>query len=443
MKKSLTLLVMVLLCACSQNDEIVISDTKFNQEISAKSSNPYYVTIDEAQEKLENILNDLNANPKTRAYSHTINSITNRFTTGNISASRSEDSDDVSVHVFNFGEDDGFAIMSTDSRTVPLLALTTDGKLNPYMEDDGSNLVGILASIELHYKDELKWRKFIQEDPMKPIFVHDKTEYSYFPNENGMCEVKWGQGKPYNDECPFVQENVRGLTGCVTTAVAQLMSIYEYPQSYKGINYDWDAIKKSYYSYDGGRAYLMAQLGYPENLNVSYGVNSSGADPANIPRTLEHFGYTCGGQLKEYKDGEIISELEHGYPVLIGGHAYINHSSVSVLGITIYSNTWYSEGHRWLGHGLLRVDYIKEYGYTSNQEIYKTDCESHYYILCNLGWNGYNDGFYYSGQFDTNEGPKYSAKKKVLQENGEEVQETEGTSGNFQYNLNVVLGIRQ
>lgn len=442
MKKNLLFLLIFTLCACTQNEDIITDNVSNNIPIE-ESNNPYYVTIDEAQDKLEDILANLNNNPSTRSISHTISSITNRFTTGNKSRVN-ENGDDVSVHVFNFGDNDGFAIMSADNRTTPLLALTTKGKLEPYMKDNGSNLVGLLANIELVYKDDMKWRNFIQEDPMKPIFIREKKELNYFPNPNGMCEVKWGQGMPYNKECKTA-DGRQALTGCVATAVAQLMSIYEYPTNYEGATYDWKKMKNvGWYSTNTyGVDKLMSQLGKPENLNMSYGTESSSANPANIPRTLEHFGYNCGGQLKEYKTGEIVYELMEGHPVLIGGHAYVHNTSVSVLGITIYSDTWYSEGHRWLGHGLLRIDYIKEYGYTSNQEIYKTEEDSYYYILCNLGWDGFCDGFYYSGHFDTNEGPKYQVKRRESLQNGESSQNTNGTSGNYQYNLNVVSGIRQ
>lgn len=78
----------------------------------------------------------------------------------------------------------------------------------------------------------------------------------------------------------------------------------------------------------------MFQLGLPENLNVKYGEEQSGADDANIPRTLQSFGYSNPGSRIAYNTNDVVNELKSGYPVLICGFS---------------SNA----GHEWLLHGLL------------------------------------------------------------------------------------------
>lgn len=48
-----------------------------------------------------------------------------------------------------------------------------------------------------------------------------------------LCGTKWDQGEPYNDDCPS-DDGGRCLTGCVATALAQLMKYHNWPPQAKG-----------------------------------------------------------------------------------------------------------------------------------------------------------------------------------------------------------------
>lgn len=87
-------------------------------------------------------------------------------------------------------------------------------------------------------------------------------------------------------------------TGCVATAVAQLMSTYKYPYSHNGYSYDWydmTANAKGNICSESTQsqiARLMTELGTKDNLDMSYNTNKngeSGAKSENIPRTLKKF----------------------------------------------------------------------------------------------------------------------------------------------------------
>ena len=47
--------------------------------------------------------------------------------------------------------------------------------------------------------------------------------------------IQWGQAQPYNELCPIVYKE-KTLTGCVATAMAQVMHYYQYPTVTKGNN---------------------------------------------------------------------------------------------------------------------------------------------------------------------------------------------------------------
>jgi len=43
-----------------------------------------------------------------------------------------------------------------------------------------------------------------------------------------LLTTTWGQGEPYNDQCPLYN-GYRSVTGCVATAMAQIMKYWEHP----------------------------------------------------------------------------------------------------------------------------------------------------------------------------------------------------------------------
>ena len=58
-----------------------------------------------------------------------------------------------------------------------------------------------------------------------------------------MISVKWGQRSPYNNAAPLI-EGQRALTGCVATAIAQVMAYHEKPSGYNGVSYNWSEMKQ-------------------------------------------------------------------------------------------------------------------------------------------------------------------------------------------------------
>ena len=266
----------------------------------------------------------------------------------------------------------------------------------------------------------------IEESPDREEYYDSKVYYG------GNCYVQWGQGAPYNKYCPMIDGD-HTVTGCVATAIAQLMSIYEYPCNYGSYDFSWNDINSEITPPEGVPedqvAHLMEQLGLPQNLDMEYGVNGSGASPNRIPKTLENFGYSDGGNLIEYDTEEVVSELKAGYPVLIGGASI--RTTTTFLGIPFRS---YSQAHRWLAHGVLELSRTTKY--YEDFEYVASSVDTTWYILCNFGWNGNADGYYLSGIFDTTVAPDYNWNVPTKSE-------TEGVPGNYQYEMTAVVGIRK
>lgn len=170
--------------------------------------------------------------------------------------------------------------------------------------------------------------------------------------------TKWNQEAPYNDKCPELNGE-RSVTGCVATAMAQVMKYHNYPVKGKGshsydwnagnetltFNYgettfDWDNMTDTYGSESteaqrNAVATLMLSCGISVDMN--YSPNESGAstivmgtslidyydyDPALWMPMRDYYG------LDEWED-MIYADLAKGLPVLYagqgtaGGHQFI------------------------------------------------------------------------------------------------------------------------
>ena len=175
-----------------------------------------------------------------------------------------------------------------------------------------------------------------------------------------MIQTKWDQKEPFYNAIPTIG-NGKFLTGCVATAMSQVMYYHKNPvgngigdynytinyntgngiipvtfsANYAETSYDWDNMLPVYknVSYNEVQANAVATLMYHAgvSVNMSYNGNESGASSTKIPGALiDHFGYDKSAyeaQRKYYSDEEwedlIFGELEEGRPVLYGGQDYL------------------------------------------------------------------------------------------------------------------------
>ena len=152
-----------------------------------------------------------------------------------------------------------------------------------------------------------------------------------------MLSTAWAQYAPYYNATPQV-DGKQCLTGCIATALAQILNYYQYPSQYAdGTMIDWANMLPSYdgeYSDAQAKAVslLMARIG--ESVNMDYGPDVSTSYPSEVVNGfVEKFGYIV--KYYGYRDyptekdaakwKEIVfRELSAGHPVLYGGTSYKN-----------------------------------------------------------------------------------------------------------------------
>ncbi|MDE6682885.1 MAG: C10 family peptidase [Muribaculaceae bacterium] len=173
-----------------------------------------------------------------------------------------------------------------------------------------------------------------------------------------LTETRWNQGAPYNDMCPL-DNGARSVTGCVATAMAQVMKYHNYPEKGKGTHsYLWETGNKTL-SFDYGNTTFdwanmtntygdsstdeqkkaVATLMYACGVSVDMGYTSNESSASTITMGqsfLEYFDYDKGlwMPMRDYYglydwEDMIYADLEKGLPVLYagqgtaGGHQFI------------------------------------------------------------------------------------------------------------------------
>ena len=262
------------------------------------------------------------------------------------------DGNDAAIYVFN--SDNSFVIISADDRTPAVLGYSDHGVYDMKKAPDG--LKAMLGWLQASVRNYSTTRGEVSiHDAIKPLLT-----------------TKWNQHSPYNLFCPYDEVNdAPSVTGCVATAMAQIMKYHEYPSAY-----NWSLMKDDYDSGDESAAAqevakVMKDAG--ASVYMEYSANVSSAIVDGISEAFRNtFGYSISTELvsrayftAQEWDELIYSNLENKMPVYYGGTA-----------IDIDDSKGYLQGVE-AGHGFV-VD-----GY---------DGKGLYHV--NWGWGGLSDGFF-------------------------------------------------
>lgn len=313
---------------------------------------------------------------------------------------------DTLMYVFNFTNNQGFAVVSADSRTVGLLAVTDKGHYNQSESSQNENFKMFMEFAENYVSNSTK---IARVKPPKDGFILVKDSTHQSENYIGpYISVRWGQENPEGIFCN------NGYCGCANTAMAQIMSYYEFPAgiylTYQGadVTYqelNWPEIKKHISSLPHictsssethnviGR--LCKQL-VTLNGSNDYDLNATGTAPSNVNVTYTNLGYQTSGW-QNYNDARGLI-----YPFLL------NQGVIQVRGVQNEQST----GHEWVMDGAYVLFYehfswTKPAGSLADWTLDSHTTETHTYYHLNWGWNGDSNGYFYAGVFDTTRGLNY------------------------------------
>ncbi|MDD4921504.1 MAG: thiol protease/hemagglutinin PrtT [Bacteroidales bacterium] len=265
-------------------------------------------------------------------------------------ATRSSD-EKAYYYVFNVGENNGFVIVSGDDRAKDILGYSDGGSFPT--ENIPENFKNWMS----FYEKELKALAAIPDTTTgsssnfsvtKELRTANTGIFPIFINPL-LGTIQWDQSQPYNILCPKIG-SVQVPTGCVATAMAQIMKYYQWPLKGTGTKtyrsdqvtnaltvdfsrttYDWANMTNTYNGdsntpiQDTAVATLMYHCGVA--VSMDYTPYSSGAYSNDIPAALStYFGYDENAQLYTrnfYSEAEWIrlikTDLKSSRPVIYGG----------------------------------------------------------------------------------------------------------------------------
>ncbi len=288
-------------------------------------------------------------------------------------------------YVFNVESSNGYVIVSGDDRMPDVLGYSYSGSYNPDSIPD--NMKAWLQG----YADEYLYLQ--SHSNVKAVSLTSVTGGSILP----MIPTHWSQNYPYNALCPTIQEQST-LTGCVATAMAQVMYYHQWPlQTKKRIpaytstttpkinmpsiavtTIDWDNMSQMNQTV----ATLMLLAGCSVKMN--YGLDGSSAPVAYVADALkEYFDYksTISYIQRDNYTGTqdawnqmVYDELKNGRPVIYGGQKVIDaeHTAGHAFIIDGYDQDDYFHVNWGWGHsdGYFQLNaFDVEHAYTTNQEV--------------------------------------------------------------------------
>ena len=271
-------------------------------------------------------------------------------------------------YVFNAGDNNGFVIVAGDDTVDSILGYCDNGSFD---EDSiPENMRSWLASMET----EIRWMREHPHGDALSTIPRRTPKAAIRP----LLKTKWDQGSPYNLLCPG-----NSFTGCVATAMAQIMKYHQWPDStltavpgtiaygdtidtLPVIAFDWEAMKNTYRGDDpDGRAVAELMLYAGCSVSMNYSPSGSGAYSENVPGALvRYFGYDRGVKL-EYRsdysiaewDDMMYNELANNRPIYYSGASMtVGHAFVcdGYDGGGLYHINWGWSG-RFDGHFKLSV----------------------------------------------------------------------------------------
>ena len=253
--------------------------------------------------------------------------------------------------IYNVGENCGVVVMSDDQ----IVCYTDKGNAELAMRNPvfKAMIEQIDNNKDVNQKIQRRSRG-VSSIKSQSLALKAKSAEAFPEKVGPLLADKWHQYyEPYNLLAPVV-DSTHCVSGCVASAMAQVMHYWKHPEhgfgsytyedslgceqtltaDFQNHYYDWDNMLNNYENVDwtDAQGYAVAQLMYDCGVSVDmkYGVGTSGAASVKQPRALStYFGYDVSAQM-HYRDFYSIeewtnmfkAELAAGRPILVSGYNY-------------------------------------------------------------------------------------------------------------------------
>lgn len=276
-------------------------------------------------------------------------------------------------YLFVSSNNDGFVIVAADDIATPILGYSVTNGFT------GESLPEHLDEWLRHYDHEIAAARDAgyrgdksSDDEWERLLNNRERKGPARKSVAPMVATQWDQGHPYNMKCPYDHNgssNVRSVTGCVATAMSQVLKYWNWPlkgsgshsytcytisesaptrtveADFSSTTYNWSLMPagggNTAGSWTSGQKNAVSTLIFHCGVSVEmkYTYSSSSSSSSYIPNALKsYFGYATTvnyvhkqGYTEDNWKNLIKGEIDAGRPVLYrgegedgtGGHSFV------------------------------------------------------------------------------------------------------------------------
>lgn len=345
--------------ACSSDEPL----TNSAHETAQVNGNPFRITIKDA----------LKAAAQTREefFGLSTRSVSNPDVKTVYATAGTRSEGEPMYYIINYGDNNGFAVVSADSRVETIQAISDEGRLQ--MEDTVNNkgLAMFFSDLNAQYSG---YNPYYPNNPKDTTIQIIPTIPTVKTEKVGPLLSKavrqWNQGAPFNSFCPY-RDYLHCVTGCGPLSTAQILSYFRWPEKVGNTVVNWDAVNNS--AYNPYTYQLLADLGSPQYLNSNYGPDETTTNDSQVIPAFTALGY----------------RIRHiaTHP----GYLHFNLGPILVIGQNVDTN----KRHSWVADGSIDTEREVPDPVTGGMKT----SYSHY-IHCVWGYGGLGDGFFlYNGLY--------------------------------------------
>jgi len=297
-------------------------------------------------------------------------------------------------YVFNINSNDGFVIVSADNALHPIIGYSTEKRtyaipaegttIGYWMQQRKTEIIDdVLKGVTASAAITKEWADYTNNT--KHTGSTSRILGSLFPSYSTyLVQSTWNQESPYSNDCPGVGAN-QAVTGCVATAMCQIMRYWQYPATGQGSN--------TYYSYNYGTT-LTANFNHPYAWSTMPLLNPSILD-TTVPRIMSDAGISVDMYYSPTGSGAQVITADGPVCAQNSYVQYFKYSPTTINGLREFANSalWQDTLENELNHAR-PVQYVgydpAVGGHTWVCDGY--DANNNFHM--NWGWGGYCDGWY-------------------------------------------------
>lgn len=280
------------------------------------------------------------------------------------------------LSMYNYTNDSGFVVISADVRHEPICAYVESGKfeedtvpatLVEWFDATIENIEMVRSGLyENTERANHAWFSLLEKtdltalnQSLRPMPVEDpppSCDEGWVTTIRGpLLATTWGQQCTFNEQCPVnncinpCAGNSNALTGCVATAMGQVLRYWAHNNQY-GYNYSSMPAAQG----NGEVQRMMHDAGL--SVDMDYGCPGTGSSAkdhkvdnafkdvfnfssADGPTWLNQANYTAGSYLT------VKSNLNNNWPVILGGYAQRRNIFLGIIHIPEEGHTWVCDGY--------------------------------------------------------------------------------------------------